>query len=392
MMRLIWLVLALPVLLADSDEPEEITYLSDIEPIIRAKCTPCHSPGGPAPFSLLSYQDVQKRANQVTLALIDRTMPPNRATSEQGSFTYIPATSPEDIVKFQKWSAEGQTRGTGDELPAPEQRRRWRLGEPNVIVKPNEPYETRPEDRPHWRAYRVRLPQFESKALRAIDINPDVPSVIRHVQVALSGPTDGPTAGPGSIPIHSLIGAWSYGYNSIAFPENAALDLNGVDELVLHVFVQPSGRRESAGLEVGLYFGGGQLEPQIIPVRIPEGHIPPSPAYMATSRVTIPVDIELIALIPDFRDLATEITILAIKPNGSMVRLFHLDGWSTFWIGAYRFLSPIHLPAGTTITLDARFNNSTHNVQNLNRVPTRVPIGAAAGEEPGSVALQVLVY
>jgi hypothetical protein len=392
MIRLIWLVLAMPVLLIESIDPEDVTYLRDVEPIIRTKCTPCHSPGGPAPFSLLSYQDVQKRANQVAIALIDRTMPPNRATSDVGPFSYIPAVSPDEIAKIHQWSTQGQVRGTGEELSAPEQKRRWRLGEPDVIVEPNVPYNTQADDRPHWRVYRVRLPHFEGKILKAIDINPDVPSVIRHVQVALSGPPDGPTAGPGSIPIHSLVGTWSYGYHSIVLPEEAGIDLTGVDEFVLHVFVQPSGRRESAGLAVGLHFGGGNIEPQIIPLRIPQGHIPPSPAYMASSRITIPIDIKLLSLIPDFRDLASEITILAFKPDGSIVRLFHLEGWSTYWIGAYRYLSPVHLPAGTSITLDVRYNNSTHNVQNLSNVPTRVPIGVAAGEEPGSVALQALAY
>ena len=42
---------------------QQLTYHKDIAPLIQAKCAPCHHPGGGAPFSLLTYTDVSKRAS-----------------------------------------------------------------------------------------------------------------------------------------------------------------------------------------------------------------------------------------------------------------------------------------------------------------------------------------
>src|SRR5512133_3721502 len=42
-----------------------LTFAKDVAPIVFAKCASCHRPGQAAPFNLLSYADVQKRARQI---------------------------------------------------------------------------------------------------------------------------------------------------------------------------------------------------------------------------------------------------------------------------------------------------------------------------------------
>ena len=42
---------------------KKITYTEHIAPIIQQRCAPCHRPGTAAPFSLLTYDDVAKRAS-----------------------------------------------------------------------------------------------------------------------------------------------------------------------------------------------------------------------------------------------------------------------------------------------------------------------------------------
>src|SRR5437588_10092959 len=61
------------VLTAHSAEPLQpnasltgpVTFNKDIAPIIFQQCAGCHQPGQSAPFNLLSYADVKKRAKQV---------------------------------------------------------------------------------------------------------------------------------------------------------------------------------------------------------------------------------------------------------------------------------------------------------------------------------------
>src|SRR5688572_10165047 len=42
------------------------TFSRDIAPIVFRNCSPCHRPGQSAPFALLTYDDVHKRARQIT--------------------------------------------------------------------------------------------------------------------------------------------------------------------------------------------------------------------------------------------------------------------------------------------------------------------------------------
>ena len=53
-----------------------LTFNKDIAPIVFQSCAECHHPGGPAPFSLLSYEDVKKRAKQIVAVTESRYMPP----------------------------------------------------------------------------------------------------------------------------------------------------------------------------------------------------------------------------------------------------------------------------------------------------------------------------
>src|SRR5262245_50699004 len=52
------------------------TFNRDVAPIIFAKCASCHRPGEAAPFSLLTYDDVRRRASQIVEVTQMRFMPP----------------------------------------------------------------------------------------------------------------------------------------------------------------------------------------------------------------------------------------------------------------------------------------------------------------------------
>src|SRR5207244_34936 len=53
-----------------------VTFNQDIAPIVFQQCAGCHQPGQSAPFNLLSYADVKKRAKQVAEVVEKHYMPP----------------------------------------------------------------------------------------------------------------------------------------------------------------------------------------------------------------------------------------------------------------------------------------------------------------------------
>ena len=52
------------------------TFSRDIAPIVWQRCAECHRPDGAAPFSLLTYDDVRRRARQIADATGRGYMPP----------------------------------------------------------------------------------------------------------------------------------------------------------------------------------------------------------------------------------------------------------------------------------------------------------------------------
>src|SRR5258706_12362082 len=79
------LIFVVAVALAQTSAPDTqvprktspLTFNKDIAPIIFQSCAECHHPGGPAPFSWLSYEDVKKRAKQIATSTRGRYMRPS---------------------------------------------------------------------------------------------------------------------------------------------------------------------------------------------------------------------------------------------------------------------------------------------------------------------------
>src|SRR5215510_2668408 len=85
------------------------TFADDIAPIVYANCSTCHRPGQAAPFSLLSYDDVKRRATLIVAATGRRYMPPWHATPAENfpEFRDNRRLSDTQIATFKAWVDAG---------------------------------------------------------------------------------------------------------------------------------------------------------------------------------------------------------------------------------------------------------------------------------------------
>src|SRR5687768_4480140 len=67
-------------------QPSPVTFTRDVAPIVFQSCASCHRPAGSAPFSLLTYEDVRTRADQIVAATARRFMPPWKPEPGHGEF------------------------------------------------------------------------------------------------------------------------------------------------------------------------------------------------------------------------------------------------------------------------------------------------------------------
>ncbi len=113
------------------------TYNRDVAPLIYARCAECHRPDGNAPFSLLTFQDVRKRATRIVEVTQQRYMPPWKPEPEaSAAFADSRRLSNEELAVIARWARDGFTEGDSNELPAPPRwDSEWRLGKPDLVVR-----------------------------------------------------------------------------------------------------------------------------------------------------------------------------------------------------------------------------------------------------------------
>jgi len=86
-MRMNKLITFFVLLLFFKVSAQDITYTSDIAPIVQTKCVSCHRPNEAAPFSLMTYEDVAKRTSFIKKVVQARYMPPWRADAHYVDYT-----------------------------------------------------------------------------------------------------------------------------------------------------------------------------------------------------------------------------------------------------------------------------------------------------------------
>ncbi len=88
-----------------------VTFNRQIAPILYKNCTTCHHPGGGGPFSLLTFEDARRRAQQIMQVTQSRYMPPWLPEHGYGDFEDERRLSSEEIALIQKWVSTGMARG-----------------------------------------------------------------------------------------------------------------------------------------------------------------------------------------------------------------------------------------------------------------------------------------
>ena len=114
-----------------------VTFNHDVAPIIFANCACCHHPGEAAPFSLLTYSDVRRRASQIAEVTNRRFMPPWLPEQGRHDFANARRLSDEQLATIQQLGEiEGRGEGNAADLPAaPTFAKGWQLDEPDLVLQ-----------------------------------------------------------------------------------------------------------------------------------------------------------------------------------------------------------------------------------------------------------------
>jgi hypothetical protein len=92
-----------------------VTWNGDVARIVSARCVRCHSPEGPGPMSLVTYEDARPWAKAIREEVMTRRMPKWHAVRGYGDFSNDPSLSPFEISLLVAWAEGGAPRGSEEE-------------------------------------------------------------------------------------------------------------------------------------------------------------------------------------------------------------------------------------------------------------------------------------
>src|SRR5262249_38727599 len=103
--------------------------------------------------------------------------------------------------------------------------------------------------------------------------------------------------------------------------------------------------------------------------------------HKLSSKVTIPAGLTLNSVLPHMHLIGTEMNVTATLPDESVIPLIRIKDWSFYWQDSYVYADSVHLPAGTTLELEAYYDNSADNAFNPQQPPKTVLFGNDTTDE-----------
>jgi hypothetical protein len=383
---------------------DKVTYSKHVAPIIYKQCASCHRPGEVAPFSLLTYKDAAKRADQLAEVTSSKVMPPWKAEPGHGEFRDARILSDEERKVFAEWAKAGAPEGDARDLPpAPKFSDDWKLGKPDMVIKMKDAIKVPADGRDQIRVIPLPVELSEDKILAGVDFRPGNRSVVHHALVVVDNiglmrdrtgaegakPPDRQAiakfiqANNGASPF-ALIGAWVPGSSPRFLPDGYGIRLAKDSKVVLQMHYHPVGKDESDQSEVAFYFRKQSEAKSVhsfamagLPLSIPAGE---KRHHISTS-FTLPVDITVHGIGPHMHQLGREMKVEATLPDGKKQPLIWIKDWDWNWQGSYTYKEAITLPKGTKIDVNAYYDNSTDNPNNPNNPPKVVRWGEQTSDE-----------
>jgi peroxiredoxin len=374
-------------------------FYRDVLPILQTNCQSCHRPNNIGPFSLMTYTQAARWADDIVGETRARRMPPWKP-ERNSLLAHERRLSDRDIATLSAWVEEGLAPGDPKDAPPPSKFvEGWQLGKPDLVLEmPSEAVigPTGP-DVNHCVVFPTNLP--EDRYIAAIEVQPGNRRVVHHtlqlvdtrgaarwMQNALKkqekpdaidrGPGYFVGMGVGFIPNPANgLGGWAPGLVPAPLPEGVGMKLPKGADIVMQVHYHRTGKEERDRTRLGIFFTKGEVKTHFFALPAP-GLFVLVPAnkkdYKIDSSIRLTEDLTAHWLVPHMHLLGKDIELIARFPDGKEQSLIKIREWDYNWQEMYQLKEPLHLPRDTVLRVKATYDNSTDNPLNPNNPPAAV--------------------
>ncbi len=168
---------------------KEVTYTRQVAKIIQDRCQECHRPGEIAPFSLLTFDDAEKRTGRIREALVEERMPPWHADPRHGKFVNDRRLSRDERNTLLAWIDAGAPKGDDKDLPPPHKFvEGWKIGEPERVFMLAKEFKVPATGVLDYQRFVINPGFQEDVWVQAAECRPGNRKVVHHILVYILRP------------------------------------------------------------------------------------------------------------------------------------------------------------------------------------------------------------
>lgn len=386
---------------------QKVTFLNDVMPIIHTKCAPCHRPSEAAPFSLITYEDVAKRASFIKDVVQSGYMPPWRPDKHYVEYANDRSLTQKEKETIIEWVNNKAPKGDGKEPDAKiKQLQQGLTGysrKPDLTLNTLDSYKLPGDNYERFVVYRIPFELPDSANVEAIEFTSNNKKLVHHVNYSIhevpagidikSGPDminlseDDRAKYDAYLPFKKTIayyGGWIPGASAETYPKGFGWVMPKRGVILLTVHYAPSAKEEVSISGVNLFFtskpitrkvkvisfgSAGIGEEQIFPPLM----IMPNAVKTFSLKLTNPgEDFSVMYVWPHMHLLGKTFTAFGVTPTGDTIRLSHIPQWDFRWQEIYRFKKLVRIPKGTKLHIIGTYDNTANNPFNPNKPPRMV--------------------
>ncbi len=375
-----------------------LSYATDIAPLLQAKCLRCHSEGNIGTWAMTNHTIVSNFSLSIKNEVLARRMPPWHADAQYGTFTNNNSLTPDESALLIQWINDGAPRGLGaDPLALTPQSTNafpytWppALGTPDVVLRI--PTQNLPASGILNYVYVNVANTLPNDAwLRAAVVRPGNRRIVHHCLVYFGNNST-------FMGLDGYFAGYVPGMEPVPFPVGTGKLLPAGTVLKFQLHYTTTGQPETDQTELGLYLApappAAELQTKsaydllsftgipffgIAPFSIPAGAAD-HPAVTASLTPSTTKSVLLHEISPHMHYRGSRFKCEAVYPDNSREVLLSVPKYDFHWQTLYRFAQPKLLPAGTRLVCSGAFDNSPQNHDNPDPTAT-VYFGEQTGDE-----------
>ena len=376
---------------APTEIPPTVTFSEHIAPIVWENCMPCHRPGQAGPFSLITYNDVRRRAKTIKLVTSKRYMPPWPADTAYSRFLGERKLTARQIAMIAKWVDQGSIPGDLSQLPSPPHYPEGSLlGAPDAVVWLPDTFQIPGDGRDHFIITKAPFELERDTFLRAIEFVPGNREAVHHMNGALinyaAGAKTDVFAGSGYIDAEGQAGVAAFESLGLANDDGTwpalmpsainylpgmapVLPPDGIGGsyikrkgafLLNSIHYGPTARDSTDRSRFNFWFAPHAPERPLQEISMGSNHTPiepplhlmPGEVKSFRTRYMLDRDISVLTINPHMHLLGKKFLAFAVAPTGDTIPLVRINDWDFRWQYAYTFPRLLPLMTGTVIHVE----------------------------------------